>query len=56
MVIHLGGGLDDFNAVTLNTPTYAYAYKYAAFDGFSRLKAAAGGMPPNLQAAYSRNA
>lgn len=38
MVIHFGGGLDDFNAVTLNTPTYTYAYKYAAFDGLLRLR------------------
>ncbi len=41
MVIHFGGGLDDLNAVTLNTPTYSYAYKYATFDGLLRLKGAA---------------
>ncbi len=41
MVIHFGGGLEDFNKVTLNTPTYAYAYKYAAFDGLLRLGLAA---------------
>lgn len=40
MVIHFGGGLDDINAVTLNTPTYAYAYKHAVFDGFLRSRAA----------------
>lgn len=41
MIIHFGGGLDDINAVTLNTPTYAYAYKYAMFDGLLRLGIAA---------------
>jgi hypothetical protein len=24
--------------VSMNTPTYSYAYKYAAFDGFRRLR------------------
>jgi NAD(P) transhydrogenase len=37
MIVHFGGRLDDLNAVTLNTPTYSYAYKYAAFDGLRRL-------------------
>jgi hypothetical protein len=45
MVIHFGGGLDDLNAVTLNTPTYSYAYKYAVFDGLLRLREADGGSP-----------
>lgn len=56
MVIHFGGGLDDLNAVTLNTPTYTYAYKYAAFDGLLRLRGAAGGMPPHAQAVRGREA
>jgi NAD(P) transhydrogenase len=45
MVIHFSGGLDDLNAVTLNTPTYAYAYKYAVFDGLLRLREADAGSP-----------
>jgi NAD(P) transhydrogenase len=35
--------IDVFAALTLNTPTYTYAYKYAAFDGLLRLAAAQGG-------------
>ncbi len=37
MVIHFGATLCVFNEVSMNTPTYSYAYKYAAFDGFRRL-------------------
>jgi NAD(P) transhydrogenase len=37
MVIHFGGTLSVFDEVSMNTPTYSYAYKYAAFDGFRRL-------------------
>jgi NAD(P) transhydrogenase len=37
MVIHFGGTLIVFDEVSMNTPTYSYAYKYAAFDGFRRL-------------------
>src|SRR5258707_1251447 len=37
MVIHFGGTLSVFDEVSMNTPTYSYAYKYAAFDGFQRL-------------------
>jgi NAD(P) transhydrogenase len=37
MVIHFGGTLSVFDEVSMNTPTYSYAYKYAAFDGFHRL-------------------
>ena len=40
MVIHFGGALDVFDEVSMNTPTYSYAYKYAAFDGFRRLRGA----------------
>lgn len=38
-VIHFAVGLDDINAVTLNTPSYCYAYKYAMIDGLLRLRA-----------------
>jgi hypothetical protein len=37
MVIHFGGTLRDFDEVSMNTPTYSYAYKYAACDGFRRI-------------------
>ncbi len=37
MVIHFGGTLRDFDQVPMNTPTYSYAYKYAAFDGLRRM-------------------
>jgi NAD(P) transhydrogenase len=33
MVLHYGGTIDIFSAITLPTPTYSYAYKNAAFDG-----------------------
>jgi NAD(P) transhydrogenase len=38
MVLHYGGTLDVFSAITLPTPTYSYAYKNAAFDGLMRLQ------------------
>jgi NAD(P) transhydrogenase len=37
MVIHFSGTLSVFDEVSMNTPTYSYAYKYAAFDGFRGL-------------------
>ena len=37
MVIHFNGTIDTFLQVTLNTPTYTYAYKYAAVDGIRKL-------------------
>jgi NAD(P) transhydrogenase len=37
MVIHFGGTINTFARVSINTPTYSYAYKYAAFDGLRRL-------------------
>lgn len=37
MVLHYGGTVDIFSAITLPTPTYSYAYKNAAFDGLRRL-------------------
>ena len=43
-VISSGGTIDVFGALTLNTPTYTYAYKYAAFDGLLRLAETSGGL------------
>ena len=40
MVIRCGGTLNTIANMSLNTPTYSYAYKYAAFDGLRRLVAA----------------
>ncbi len=40
MVIRCGGTLNTIANMSMNTPTYAYAYKYAAFDGLRRLAAA----------------
>ncbi len=37
MVIRFGGTLNTIANMSLNTPTYSYAYKYAAFDGLRRL-------------------
>ena len=37
MVIHFNGTITTFLEVTLNTPTYTYAYKYAAVDGIRKL-------------------
>lgn len=37
MVIRCGGTLNTIVNMSLNTPTYSYAYKYAAFDGLRRL-------------------
>jgi NAD(P) transhydrogenase len=48
-VISSSEPIDVFAALTLNTPTYTYAYKYAAFDGLLRLAAPHGG-PPALAA------
>jgi NAD(P) transhydrogenase len=39
MVIRCGGTLHTIANMSMNTPTYAYAYKYAAFDGLRRLTA-----------------
>jgi NAD(P) transhydrogenase len=43
MAISGGEAVDIFAALTLNTPTYTYAYKYAAFDGLLRLTEPLGG-------------
>jgi NAD(P) transhydrogenase len=40
MVIRCGGTLHTIANMSMNTPTYAYAYKYAAFDGLRRIAAA----------------
>jgi NAD(P) transhydrogenase len=41
--ISSGEAIDVFGALTLNTPTYTYAYKYATFDGLLRLAESQGG-------------
>jgi NAD(P) transhydrogenase len=40
MVIRCGGTINTIANMSFNTPTYSYAYKYAAFDGLRRLVAA----------------
>jgi NAD(P) transhydrogenase len=40
MVIRCGGTLNTIANMSMNTPTYAYGYKYAAFDGLRRIAAA----------------
>jgi NAD(P) transhydrogenase len=42
MLIRCGGTLNTIANMSLNTPTYSYAYKYAAFDGLRRLATAEG--------------
>lgn len=37
MVIRCGGTMNTIASMSMNTPTYSYAYKYAAFDGLRRL-------------------
>ena len=39
MVIRCAGTLNTIANMSFNTPTYSYAYKYAAFDGLRRLAA-----------------
>lgn len=39
MVIRCGGTLSTIANMSMNTPTYTYAYKYAAFDGLRRIAA-----------------
>ncbi len=43
MAIASDQAIDIFGALTLNTPTYTYAYKYATFDGLLRLAETLGG-------------
>ena len=45
-VLHDGGTIDRFIHTTFNVPTYAEAFKYAAYDGLQRL----GGRPRSLDA------
>jgi NAD(P) transhydrogenase len=40
MAFRCGGTLNTIANMSMNTPTYAYAYKYAAFDGLRRVAAA----------------
>ena len=40
MVIRCGGTINTIANTSMNTPTYSYAYKYAAFDGLRRLATA----------------
>lgn len=49
--ISSGEAIDVFSALTLNTPTYTYAYKYATFDGLLRLAEPHGG--PSALAAWA---
>jgi NAD(P) transhydrogenase len=42
MAIRCGGTMNTIANMSFNTPTYSYAYKYAAFDGLRRLAAARG--------------
>ena len=37
MAIRCGGTINTIANMSMNTPTYSYAYKYAAFDGLRRL-------------------
>lgn len=39
MAIRCGGTINTLANMSMNTPTYSYAYKYAAFDGLRRLAA-----------------
>jgi NAD(P) transhydrogenase len=41
MVIRCGGTMNTIANMSFNTPTYSYAYKYAAFDGLRRVAGAA---------------
>ena len=42
--LYNSGTIDVFNNLTVATPTYTMAYKYAAFDGFKRLAATGGSL------------
>jgi hypothetical protein len=35
--MHFNGTINSFLELTFNTPTYTYAYKYAAVDGIRKL-------------------
>jgi NAD(P) transhydrogenase len=36
MAIRCGGTMNTIANMSMNTPTYSYAYKYATFDGLRR--------------------
>jgi NAD(P) transhydrogenase len=38
MLIRCGGTMNTLANMSMNTPTYSYAYKYAAFDGLRKLR------------------
>ena len=40
MAIRCGGTMNTIANMSMNTPTYSYAYKYATFDGLRRCAAA----------------
>jgi NAD(P) transhydrogenase len=42
MVLHYGGAIDVFVTQTMNTPTYSFAYKYAAYDGLKKVASTRG--------------
>ncbi|MDZ4837668.1 MAG: FAD-dependent oxidoreductase [Candidatus Melainabacteria bacterium] len=51
MAIRCGGTVNTIANMSMNTPTYSYAYKYAAFDGLRRLaKGKAVGVGENSKA------
>lgn len=54
-VLHLGGSLDVFVTLALNTPTYSAAYRDAAIDAFAHLSALAGRPRPRLAAQPSES-
>ena len=51
VVLHVGGTVEMFLTLALNTPTYTYAYHDAAVDGLTRLASALGGTPWSARAA-----
>ena len=55
MVIRCGGTVNTIAHMSLNTPTYSYAYKYAAFDGLRRLATARTTTPFDRPAASARS-
>jgi len=42
MLIRCGGTMNTLANMSMNTPTYSYAYKYAAFDGLRRARGQTG--------------
>jgi NAD(P) transhydrogenase len=59
VVLHIGGSVEVFLTLALNTPTYSYAYHDAAIDGLSRLAELMGhdvstAVPPAVTAAEGR--